>query len=340
MNIQHKTAGFDLPHLQEQDKLHRLLSSTLLKRGGDKEMGRQGEGEMGGKNNYSPCLQGVPLCPRSPLVPLSPPLPLSPSPPPPWDAIHFNLHNVKIFTDATPNEQAEILQLCSCGLLEESYFIEKAGMGYMAKMVLLAETTEERMLYALFCGDEASHFAQISQFLLTPEPVENNFFLRLLGDLIESQDKTVLLFVLQVVLEGWGLSHYRSLAKDCVNKDLSLMLHSFLQDESRHHATGVTLFDRICVTPSSQNTIIETLASFLQMVQVGPQSVVTAIEKVKGDLSRQQKVKIFAELDTETHSGSRLKLLRSLMSHSHAEIILQQLDQRKSFHPFPPEKCV
>jgi hypothetical protein len=76
------------------------------------------------------------------------------------------------------------------------------------------------------------------------------------------------------------------------------------------------------------------------MVQVGPQSVITAIEKVKGDLSRQQKVKIFTELDTETHSGSRLKLLRSLMSHSNAEIILQQLDQRKSFHPLPPEKCV
>jgi hypothetical protein len=263
------------------------------------------------------------------------------SPPPPWDATHFNLHNVKIFTDATPKEQAEILQLCSCGLLEESYFIEKAGMGYMAKMVLLAETTEERMLYALFCGDEASHFAQISRFLPTPEPVgTDNFFLRFLADLIESQDKAVLLFVLQVVLEGWGLSHYRSLAKDCVDKDLSLMLHSFLEDESRHHATGVTLFDRTWVTPSSQQTIIEILASFLQMVQVGPQSVVTAIEKIKGDLSRQQKLKIFTELDTETHSGSRLKLLRSLMSHSNAEIILQQLDQQKSFHPFPPHKCV
>ncbi|MCV3215895.1 ferritin-like domain-containing protein, partial [Plectonema radiosum NIES-515] len=280
-----------------------------------------------------------------PLVPLSPcPLVHHPPPLPPgpyWDATHFNLHNVKIFTDATPNEQAEILQLCSCGLLEESYFIEKAGMGYMAKMVLLAETTEERMLYALFCGDEASHFAQISRFLPTPEPVgTDKFFLRFLADLIESQDKAVLLFVLQVVLEGWGLSHYRSLAKDCVDKNLSLMLHSFLEDESRHHATGVTLFDRTCVTPSSQQTIIETLASFLQMVQVGPQSVVTAIEKIKGDLSRQQKLKIFTELDTETHSGSRLKLLRSLMSHSNAEIILQQLDQQKSFHPFPPEKCV
>lgn len=304
MNIQHKTAGFDLPHLQEQDKLHRLLSSTLLKKGGDGE----------NKETNSPFLY--------------------------WDATHFNLHNVEIFTDATADEQAEILQLCSCGLLEESYFIEKAGMGYMAKMVLLAETTEERMLYALFCGDEATHFDQICRFLSTPKPVANNLFLRFLEDLIESQDKTVLLFVLQVVLEGWGLSHYRSLAKNCINADLSLMLHSFLQDESRHHATGVTLFDRIDVTSSSQNTIIETLASFLQMVQAGPQSVVAAIEKVKGDLSRQQKVKIFAELDTETHSGSRLKLLRSLMSHPNAESILQQLDQRGSFQPLAPEKCV
>ncbi|MGI8504071.1 MAG: hypothetical protein ACR2LR_23495 [Hassallia sp.] len=179
MNIQHKTAGFDLPHLQEQDKLHRLLSSTLLRRGGDGgDKGDKGDG--GDKGDKGDKKANSSLSSLSSSSPLSPTPPIPHSPPPPWDTTHFNLHNVKIFTDATADEQVEILQLCSCGLLEESYFIEKAGMGYMAKMVLLAETTEERMLYALFCADEASHFAQIRQFLPTPEPVGNNFFLRFL----------------------------------------------------------------------------------------------------------------------------------------------------------------
>ena len=53
-----------------------------------------------------------------------------------------------------------ILQLCNLEILEEAYFIEKAGVGYMGKMILLAETTEERMLYGLFAAHDCSgrHF--------------------------------------------------------------------------------------------------------------------------------------------------------------------------------------
>ncbi|MDM9382301.1 ferritin-like domain-containing protein [Chlorogloeopsis sp. ULAP01] len=324
----HKIAGFDLPHAHTQDKLHRVLSSALESRLG--KVIRVGAGEQGsrGATRQSGKFFSLSGCP---LVPLSSY----------WDAKHFGLNRVKIFREACVEEQIEILQLCNLGLLEEAYFIEQAGVGYMAKMVTLAETTEERMLYALFSGDEVTHLAQISQFIDTSELVgTDDPFLRLLGDLVENPDKSVLLFILQVVLEGWGLSHYRSLAKDCHSSDLSAVLWGFLQDESRHHSTGVTLFDRVAVTKSSQQTMIETLALFLQMVQVGPQSVVAAIEKVKGYLSPAQKVKIFEELDTEIHSGTRLQLLRSLMRSPNAEVIVEELEVRGAFQPFPANKCV
>ncbi|MBD1882014.1 ferritin-like domain-containing protein [Coleofasciculus sp. FACHB-T130] len=305
MNQYQKTAGFDLPHIPSDDKLHRVLSSALKSRLGDDPISPEFM-----SNSY-------------------------------WDAAHFGLEKVKIFQDSSQQEQAEILRRCSSGLLEEAYFIEKAGVGYMAKMVLLAETTEERMLYALFSSDEVTHLAQISRFLPEKDLVgTDDPFLRFLADLVETQDKTVLLFVLQVVLEGWGLSHYRSLAKDCVNPQMAAILEGFLQDESRHHGTGVTLFNQMSVSQASQATIIETLALFLQMVRVGPQSVVTAIEQVKGHLSRQQKLNIFQELDTETHSGIRLNLLRSLMRGEEAGIIVQELEDRGAFQPFPAEKCV
>ena len=299
------TAGFDLPHVCSDDKLRRILSGTLKSR-----LGNHSVSPEFGNYQY-------------------------------WNAPYFGLQKVNIFQDSSVEEQAEILRLCSCGLLEEAYFVEKAGVGYMAKMVLLAETTEERMLYGLFSAEEVTHLSQISSFLPIQEPVgTDNAFLRFLGDLVETEDKTVLLFVIQVVLEGWGLSHYKNLAKDCLNPHLSKILNQFLQDEARHHNTAVNLFNQRQVSETSREVIIESLALFLQMIQVGPQSVVAAVEKVKGHLSRQQKVRIFLEIDTETHSGTRLNFLRSLMRDPKAGIIVQELEERGAFLPFPPEKCV
>ena len=302
MNYNYNIAGLDLPKLEQEDKLNRILSSALEKTGGNL------------RNN------------NKPLVPF-------------WDAKYFNLDKVKIFQDSTSGEQTSILQLCSLEILEEAYFIEKAGVGYMAKMVLLAETTEERMLYGLFVADEVTHLSQISSFLSNPEAT-NNPFLDLLEDVVKSDDKTVLLFVLQVVLEGWGLTHYRSIAKDCQSPQLGQIFQGFLQDESRHHATGVTLFEKIFLSKSSQEIIVEILAMFLQMVQVGPQSVVTAIEKIKGHLSKQDKINIFQQLETENHSGSRLKLLRSLMHSPNSENILENLQNKGSFQALKPNQCV
>lgn len=299
----YKTTGFDLPYLDSQAKLSRVLSSALASRLGKIDTVAHHS------NTY-------------------------------WDEIHFDLNKVTIFQDATPTEKTEILQLCSYGLLEEAYLIEKAGIGYMAKMVTLAESTEEKMLYALFSADEVTHMAQISPFLPNLKVGTDDPFLRLLEEVVESQDKTVLLFVLQVVLEGWGLSHYRSLAKDCCHRDLALIFQNFLQDESRHHATGVTLFQEMPCTQSSYAVIIETLALFLQMVQIGPQSVVAAIEKVKGYLSHLEKIQIFTQLDTQNHSGTRLNLLQQLMLNQNSGIIVEELQTRGVFQPLPPEKCI
>lgn len=301
MNQQYTIARLDLPDINQEDKLNRILSSALEK-----------------TNEYSPNKS-------TSLINY-------------WDANYFNLDKVQIFQDSTPAEQSSILQLCNLEILQEAYFIEKAGMGYMAKMILLAETTQERMLYGLFAADEVTHFSQINSFLPIPK-LNNNPFLALLENVVESDDKIVLLFVLQVVLEGWGLTHYRSIASCCQNPQLKSILQGFLQDESRHHATGVTLFENKSLSKSSQD-IVEILVMFLQMVQVGPQSVVKAVEQVKGYLSKQEKIHIFAQLDTENHSGSRLKLLRNLIDFPNSKNIVENLEMKGSFQPLKPSQCV
>lgn len=258
-----------------------------------------------------------------------------------WSAKFFNLNQVEIFQNSIDTEQLAILKIANRSLLEEAYHIENAGVGYMAKMTLLAETAEERILYGLFASDEATHLSQISSFVPEIELISNKDpFLTLLAEVVEIADKTVLLFVLQIVLEGWGLSHYRRLSKECHNQLLAEIISSFLDAEARHHATGTLLFEDISLSKASQSLIIEILAKFLMMVQVGPQNVLSAIAQVKGHLSRSQKIHILEELDTETHSGTRLQLLRSLMQGRSADAIVQALDDRGAFLPLPAHQCV
>ncbi|MCU0541767.1 MAG: ferritin-like domain-containing protein [Oscillatoriaceae cyanobacterium Prado104] len=258
-----------------------------------------------------------------------------------WDASFFNLNRVKIFQESTDSEQSALLEIANRNLLEEAYCIENAGVGYMAKMVLLAETVEERMLYGLFAADEATHLGQISYFLPEFELTNNRDpFLRLLAEVVEGTDKTVLLFVLQVVLEGWGLSHYRRLAKECRDRVLAELFSSFLDAESRHHATGNLLFNEIPLAKSSETLITEILVRFLMVVRMGPQNLLSAIERVKGHLSRSQKIQILEELDAETHSRTRLQLLRSLVKGKSASAIVQALEERGAFVPLPAHQSV
>lgn len=344
-----KTAGFHLPSLGENDKLHRLLSSTLKSRLTSEAIAPESQPESQNCTCHADLAVPAAAVHRqdgftrdkgdSPLSPLSPP-----SPSTYWDAEYFGLENVKLFQESRPEEQREILRLCSRGLLEEAYFVEKAGTGYMSKMALLAESTEERMLYALFSAEEATHLSRIRQFLPEEPVVTEDGFLRFLSDLAESEDKALLLFAIQVVLEGWGLSHYRSISRSCRDRSLAEVLAAVLQDEARHHGTGVILFDRSNVSATSRDAIVETLSLFLGMVQAGPQRVVAALEKVKGHFSHAQKVKLFEALDTETHSSSRLGTLRSLMLKSAIASpvpgkIVWELEDRGAFQPFPASKC-
>ncbi len=294
-------SGFGLPELSADNKLNRILTSAL----------RQ-QADSSNSKNISVY----------------------------WQADYFDLDQVSIFQDADKTEQQQILRELNQGLLQESLYIEQAGVGYMAKMVLMADSTQERMLYGLFAADETTHLAQLQPYLPSPtllsEP--DDPFLRLLAGIVESSDKAVLLFVLQVVLEGWGLTHYRSLARGCNHKPLKRIFQTFLQAESRHHGAGVTLFSQTQLSASSKNAILACLATFLQMVRVGPQRVVSAIATTKGHLSRSQRIQILQQLDTVGHSHQRLQLLKSLMA-STGNTIVSQLEESGLFVPLSAEEA-
>lgn len=257
-----------------------------------------------------------------------------------WDAGFFGLNQVQFFQEATNQEQWQILQIANGYLLEEMYWVEQAGMDYMNKMFTLAETCEERILYSLFAADEATHLAQVRLFV-SKEPIfSGGIFLRFLSEVMEISDKAVLMAVVQVVLEGWGLSHYRSLAKACLNPSLKQVLLGFLEAESRHHAAGVVQLRQFEPSLKSLQAIHGILTQFLQMVQIGPQYLVSAIAQVKGSLSQTDKIQILQELQTEIHSSTRLQLLRSLINGNIPNSVLQKLEEQGSFQPYPANQCI
>ena len=257
-----------------------------------------------------------------------------------WPASFFGLDRCSVYLNASKSEQDDILLCCSASVLEEAYFIEKAGMAFAAKMVLLSKTVEERMLYSLFASDEATHFELIRRFVNEAAvDCEPNPFLALLSGFIESGQPLALQFVVQIVLEGWGLAYYRDLAKGCTDEPLRTVFDAILRDEASHHGSGLVLFSEEERSESVSKQIIEVMIKFLGMVQLGPQAVCASIERVVGPFTGEKRIKIFQELNASTHSAQRLELLRNLMLKSGAEDIVEALEQEGCFVACSPQEC-
>jgi hypothetical protein len=253
---------------------------------------------------------------------------------------HFGLERVGAFVDLPPARRAAVSAACAEGLLGEAYFIEKAGLCYCAKLVLLSETTEERMAFSLIAADEATHLELLGRFVdgsqLDPSA---DPFLALLSELVETGDKQSLILLLQVVLEGWGLTHYRNLQRGACDADLAAAFAAILRDEALHHATGKALFRADAMGRVEREFALEVMARFLQMVQVGPQRVVAALAAGCGGLTRAQRAQVFEDLRSEEDSSAKLELLRGLMLESAPSGFVDALAARGAFRPFGPEVC-
>lgn len=257
-----------------------------------------------------------------------------------WPAAFFGLDRVSAFREAPEEARRRILAACAEGLLEESYFIEKGGFNFNAKMILLSETTEEKMLYSLFASDEAAHLALVEPYLPgagTRRP--KSPFLALMSGACESGGHASLVYLLQVLLEGWGLTHYRSLADGCADPGLGAALKRIVKDEAVHHAGGVALHDPAKLAQEDREFILAAVRSIFEMVRVGPQAVVGAAEAVLGGGTRKRRERMFAELDCETQAAARLTVLRSLMEDVDSKFVMPVVDSSGWMRPYTAAQC-
>lgn len=258
----------------------------------------------------------------------------------PWDADVYGLSGVDCYVKAGADRQRAVLTRCAADQLEEALHIENIGMAYAAHMLLGASSLEERQLYATIAADEALHHAALAPFLGLAagdgagggEPAP---FLCLLERLVVEGDRATRLLVVQVVLEGWGIEHYRGLARRCADPALAVVLARIVEDEARHHGSGVILAPRF---PAGE-AAVDVLTAFLDMVRVGPQAVLAALAGTLGPMSRAERVVVLTQLHTEDHSGTQLLLLRRLLEKAGAAPVVAALDSRGRFRPLTAEEA-
>lgn len=257
----------------------------------------------------------------------------------PWDASYFGLDRVAVFRRAPAETRRRILAGCAEDVLREASGVERLGLTFAARMVLLAETTEARMTYSLFGADEAMHLAAISRYLARPEAdmPPRDPFLCLLTEAVSEGPRLALAFVVQVVLEGWGLVHYRALSRGCRSPDMAATFAGILRDEALHHGAGQAVLRRAALPAFDRAWAADVLVRLLEMVQAGPQRVVARLTAATGPLSRGGRARVFEELDAEAGAGRTLDLLRGLMRP--APEVVTALDTYAAFAPFSPERC-
>lgn len=251
-----------------------------------------------------------------------------------WSEESYYLNRSQMFQQLSKDQKSRIMAIANRARLEEAFHIEKAGIYYGGKMVLLSKTFEERKLYGLFTADEAKHLEIIESYLpdVSTDYLENPF-LGLLNNTIEKSSKNTLVFVIQVLLEGWGIKHYKFMKDTCVDPHLSESLQYIINDEVGHHGSGVLLFSEEKLSSVEMSEVNHIMDQFLSMVRIGPASILSAIQEVVGTMSKEEKICFLKEIDAIATTTENLNILKSMMEKASASKIINYCEEQNLFTP-------
>jgi hypothetical protein len=207
--------------------------------------------------------------------------------------------------------------------LNESYYIEKLGMSYCAKMILMSESEEEKALYSTFACDEATHLYEVKNFLHEnqQQTYRGNGFLKFIADVVQNESPKVCQAILQVGLEGHGIGYYHWLNNGCLDRDFQNVLRRIISDEASHHGSGVTIASQCDFAGRDLNALqthIAQLTSFLNCTHL---PTVAVLEQLVGGLTEPQRVQVFSELNVEEANGAKMTNLAHLLR-------ISKLDQK------------
>ena len=259
-----------------------------------------------------------------------------------WKSDFFHLQRSTFYNDLNENSRFQILRRLNQEILEEIIFIERCGMYYAAKMGLLSESIQERTMFGLVGADECQHYLWISALAGPVEPLSfrKQPFIKFLDEILFNEEKNILIAVIQVILEGWGLRHYRKLADGSHNPEATLVLKQIIKDEAYHHGAGLVLFNPEKQNIKSNFRLQEILEVFFDMIRCGPQRVLQQLENERGQLSKSERVQFFSEVKATEEAQNSLDFLKGLIQSTKIpRSILERLEAKSRFVPYSENQC-
>lgn len=249
-----------------------------------------------------------------------------------WNADHYKLSHSGYFQNLSPSLQQEILKSLNHKSLSLSYYIEKFGLNYGAKMILSAESTEEKSLYALFSSDEVKHRLSLERFLQN-DVIPNIDFHPLLGALelcLNEGNKNATIFTIQVILEGFGLFHYANLKDSCQNIALKNSFSDILKDEVLHHGMGVTLMQRLELDKETKQQVVDLTSIFVKAL-IQAEWVLHTLNEHSEGLTKEQEKKFKEDIHWHQQIQFRIEKIKTLISKVGFHGLVQELEDRNIF---------
>lgn len=260
-----------------------------------------------------------------------------------WNASYFGLDRISYFKDLNETQQNEVLSNLSDFYLSESYFIEKSGFEFNSKMMALAPSVEEKSFYAHFAADEAVHLKEVMACMkrIPTDDYLKNPFLVFLGETIQEGDRDSLVYLIQVLLEGFGIAYYSQLAEGCNDDHYRAVIKQILKDEAFHHGSGVLMARSAGYhDPKTREFLGEMVKRFAQLFQDWPQAVLGSLEKTLGHLSKEQRRAILASLQYEEATAQKLAKVKTLAKNHATESLLSHFDLDRWFTARSLDRCV
>lgn len=249
-----------------------------------------------------------------------------------WNKERYQLEKSSLFSKLAPEIQNNVLKRITELNLSLSCFIEKSGHNYGAKMILLADTIQEKSLYCTFAAEEAIHLKEFSNFVnfkIDPQ-IHWHPMLNPLARVIHEGEKNTCLYIIQVLLEGFGMGHYNSLKNDCNYNPLTQVFNRILKDEARHHGAGLILAKESHLTKREREEIFEHTREFVKALQ-SADWIIKTIEDFSSPLSIKEIQKYREEVNYQETIEKRLMGLKGMLLKADRENLVEDLEKEGVF---------
>jgi hypothetical protein len=167
-----------------------------------------------------------------------------------------------------------------------------------------------------------------------------NPFLQVIANIVKEGDQRTLVFLIQILLEGFGIIHYSSLAQNSNDENLKNAFNKILADEANHHGSGQIIFKNILLEEKSKIDIMNFSQQMLGLFKFWAHPILGAFHQSLGDLSRDEATKILEDIKFTEQSLHKMNFFKTEFKHQSLDDILFSLEEKKLFSPVSIKECV